>query len=326
MRQMRPQNTRRAATLLAALLAITLLPSAASADQAYSNGLHPGSTLAGRTLPIDWSTRRTPCDDPEILRLPGDLCPGDASWSVFNLQWLMAERKLYRGEITGVYDQATRYAVFTFHKLTGPAHTDPATARSEWIANPPPDDWVAEDWAMLRDFYPRPPAQRDHQPNRIEIDIGHQVLYLIEDGSVAAIMPVSTGAGRGTVGCRVEGCGASVTPRTARMEDGSAFYGQHSYWRGWSPRPGGWSIYKAIFYRGQYGEWNYAIHGYRRVPNYPASHGCIRVTTWDMDFLRPTGAEGVGYDAEAARVEVGMVIHVWDELQIEYTAPSDGLH
>lgn len=326
MSRTRQHHSRRFAAILAAAIAVTLLPSAASADPVYSNGLHPGSTLAGRTLPIDWSSRRTPCDDPGVLRRQGDLCPGDSSWAVFNLQWLMAERKLYRGDFTGVYDAQTRYAVFTFHKLTGPAHTNPATARSEWIANPPPDDWVAEDWAMLRAFVPLPPTQREHQPNRIEIDIGHQVLYLIEDGRVEAIMPVSTGAGRGTVGCREEGCGASVTPRTSRMEDGSTFYGQHSYARGWSPRPGAWSIYKAIFYRGQYGEWNYAIHGYRQVPNYPASHGCIRVTPWDMDFLRPSGEGGVGYDAEAARVRVGMTIHVWDEIVIEYDAPTDGLH
>ena len=299
-----------------------MLPSSARADQAYTNGLHPGSTLAGRTLPVDWSTRRTPCDDPAFLRRQGDLCPGDSSWAVFSLQWLMTERKLYRGELTGVYDEETRYAVFTFHKLTGPAHTDPATARSEWIANPPPDDWVAEDWGMLRAFVPRSPTQRDDQPDRIEVDIGHQVLYLIEDHDVSAIIPVSSGQGRGERGCVPFGCGALVTPRTELLPEGSTFYTEHSYAGGWG---GTYGIYKAIFYRGQYGEWYYAIHGYREVPNYPASRGCIRVTTWDMDFLRPWAPDGT-YDVDAARVKVGTVIHVWDEIEIEYTAPTDGLH
>ena len=325
----RRRRIHRLATLVASLLVVSLTPVSAAADvggsEQYSNGLHPGSTLAGRTLPIDWSTRRSPCEVPDYLRRDGDLCPGDTSWRVFSLQLLLAERKLFRAEFTGVYDEATRYAVFTFHKLTGPAHTDPATARAEWIANPPPDDWVAEDWDMLRAFTPLPPTQRQAQPDRIEVDIGHQVLYLIEGDRVSAILPVSTGAGRGTVGCRVEGCGASVTPRTTRLENGSTFYGQHSYGRGWSPRPYDWSIYKAIFYHGQYGEWNYAIHGYRQVPNYPASHGCIRVTPWDMDFLRPWAPDG-GYDMEGARVKIGMTIHVWDEIEIEYSAPDDGVH
>ena len=29
-----------------------------------------------------------------------------------------------------------------------------------------------------------------------------------------------------------------------------------------------------------------AIHGYSSVPTHPASHGCIRLTKWDMDDLR----------------------------------------
>jgi lipoprotein-anchoring transpeptidase ErfK/SrfK len=319
---------RRASIFVVAMVAVALLPAPASGDigggERYSNGLHPGSMLAGRALPVDWSERRAPCSDPAEDRRAGDLCPGDSSWAVFNLQWLLSSRKLFRGPINGVYDDRTRYAVVTFHKLTGPAHTNPATARADWIANPPPEDWVAEDWPMLRAFIPLPPTLREGQPDRVEVDVGHQVLYLIESDRVAAIMPVSTGAGRGTVACRIEGCDASVTPRTTKMAVGSTFYGAHRYGRGWSPRPAEWSIYKAIFYRGQYGGWNYAIHGYRRVPNYPASHGCIRVTVWDMDFLRPWAEDG-GYDLDQARVDVGMTIHVWDELKIEYQAPTDGL-
>ncbi len=38
-----------------------------------------------------------------------------------------------------------------------------------------------------------------------------------------------------------------------------------------------WNPY--YFWRG------FAIHGSPSVPNYPASHGCIRVTMWDMDLL-----------------------------------------
>ena len=28
-----------------------------------------------------------------------------------------------------------------------------------------------------------------------------------------------------------------------------------------------------------------AIHGYPNVPTYPASHGCVRIETWDQDAL-----------------------------------------
>jgi hypothetical protein len=43
-----------------------------------------------------------------------------------------------------------------------------------------------------------------------------------------------------------------------------------------------------------------------------------------MDFLRPWAEHG-GYDLDQARDDVGMTIHVWDELKIEYQAPTDGL-
>jgi lipoprotein-anchoring transpeptidase ErfK/SrfK len=223
---------------------------------------------------------------------------------VNDLQRLLRDKKLFRGPLTGVYDQQTVYAVAAFHKLLGPAHRDPATARTEWLSDPPPEDWSPDDWDLLEAFRPRPPKAREGQPSRVEIDIGRQVLYLIEHDEVAAIIPVSTGAGTGTRGCTYVGCGASVTPRTDRISGGGRFYTQHNYVGGWSPRPGDWAIYKAIFYRGNYGEWNYGIHGYNQVPHYPASHGCIRTTVWDMDFLRPTGGP--------ARVWLGQTIHVWD--------------
>jgi lipoprotein-anchoring transpeptidase ErfK/SrfK len=289
---------------------------------AFDSGIGAGATLAGHTLPMDWSQRESPCD-------PGDsryalqvrvapsmhpaLCPGDVSEGVIHLQQLLTEKKLYREAITGIYDKPTVYAVATFHKLIGPSHSNPKTARLEWIGDPPPEDWTELDWDLLEAFDPQPPKYRDDQPDRVEVDIGHQVLYLIEGDEVAAIMPVSTGSGTGTKGCRVVGCRTVVTPRTDRMDGGSVFYQQHNYGAGWSPLPGGWSIYKAIFYRGNYGEWNYGIHGYRRVPHYPDSHGCVRLTVWDMDFLRPDdGSNKWGSYILDSRVTVGMLVHVWD--------------
>lgn len=284
----------------------------------HRTGLEPGSVLAGFTLPMDWTDRDSPCPRlPGSSHLPavGDdrpaLCPGDVSPDVARLQWLLAQKKLYRGEFTGRFDEATRYAVVTFHKILGPAHTDPRTAVADWLAHPPPEDWAPHDWDLLAAFDPKPPKYRPGQANRVEVDIGHQVLYLIERHQVAAIIPVSTGKGRGTLGCTNDGCPRDVTPRTTRWEEGSPFYSEHRYARGWSPRPANWSIYKGIFYRGNHGEWNYGIHGYKDVPSYPASHGCVRVTPWDMDFLRPWGDDPGTY-AEAARVYVGMPIHVWD--------------
>jgi lipoprotein-anchoring transpeptidase ErfK/SrfK len=295
-----------------------LLPRPVDPRLGYVNGLEPGTMLGGVSLPVDWSRRVSPCpSDPEAahfqtrvaptMRPP--LCPGDVSEAVVNLQILLREKKLYREPISGVFDEKTQYAVFAFHKIVGPAHSDPGTAVGEWLADPPPGDWTPEDWEMLEAFAPQPPKARIDQPDRVEVDIGHQVVYLIEGDEVVAIMPISTGKGSGERGCTgTTGCTRNVTPRTENLSRGSVFYTEHAYGRGWSPLPGAWSIYKAIFYSGQYREANYGLHGYRQVPNYPASHGCIRLTVWDMDFLRPS----VARSAPDSRVWTGMTIHVWD--------------
>ena len=55
-------------------------------------------------------------------------------------------------------------------------------------------------------------------------------------------------------------------------------------------RPEGWwegdlgQIYRPKYFVG-----GVAVHGSNSVPNYPASHGCVRVTVQAMDFIWETG-------------------------------------
>ena len=85
--------------------------------------------------------------------------------------------------------------------------------------------------------------------NHVEVDKTRQVLFEVRGGKVVLVVPVSTGAtGNTPVGL------------------------WHVYSRvaGWS-----WVLwYPTYFLRG------FAIHGYRDVPPYPASHGCVRVPMW----------------------------------------------
>ena len=311
------------ASMLSPTAALALeFPSPDRQSFAYRSGIEPGSILVGHVLPLDWSLRESPCESDAVryhlqvrvtrTRMPA-LCPGDVSEAVVYLQELLTDKKFYREAPNGIFDAQTRYAVATFHKVIGRSHSNPQTARAEWIADPPPEDWTEEDWELLLAYHPRPPKYRVDQPDRVEVDIGHQVLYLINRDEVSAIIPVSTGAGTGRRACGALECNASVTPRTNLLDAGSTFFQQHNYGGGWSPRDGAWSIYKAIFYRGNYGEWNYGIHGYRSVPHHPSSHGCIRVTLWDMDFLRPDDGTGAwGSYVNDSLISVGMPVHVWD--------------
>jgi lipoprotein-anchoring transpeptidase ErfK/SrfK len=54
-------------------------------------------------------------------------------------------------------------------------------------------------------------------------------------------------------------------------------------------------MYKPYYFRG-----GYAIHGSPSVPGYPASHGCVRVTNADMDFLRD-------------HLDLGMTVYVYGQ-------------
>lgn len=189
------------------------------------------------------------------------------------LQQELARRHLYRGEIDGEFGAATAYAVVAFHKVLGVERT--------W-------EWEQEDSLRMANFMLPPLPERPDEPNRIEVDVGRQVLYLIEDGAVAAIVPVSTAGSYVYYSIRQ---GANVWAGTPH---GDFTLTRHSV--GWSCDPlTGWCIYNP---------WNftpdYALHGYRSVPAYPASHGCVRIPTWEADLLE-------------SRLYIGMPFHVWDE-------------
>ena len=272
---------RRVITVLTAILVITTLP-VVTGRKVTAAGTIP--TVEGGVAGdlIECSGARL-----DICELTS-LSEGDQGRAVRHLQGLLYLKKFYRGPIDGVFGQELAVAVATFHKAIGPARSD-ATDRwgavANWRANPPSETFAAADWERLHDFRPIPPKVRLGQPDRVEVDIGHQLLYLILDGKVDAIVHVSTGYD------------PYDTPRTSYFTNGSRFYHKHAY-NGWSPKPGAWSIYKFWAYLGRNN--NYGIHGYRSVPYYPASHGCIRVHVWEADYLHEL-------------FFIGMPVHVWDE-------------
>jgi cell division protein YceG involved in septum cleavage/N-acetylmuramoyl-L-alanine amidase/peptidoglycan hydrolase-like protein with peptidoglycan-binding domain len=103
---------------------------------------------------------------------------------------------------------------------------------------------------------PRLPVPRHASPqDHLEVDKTRQVLYVIRNGQVRSILPISTAAP-----------GIDFTPE-----------GRFSVYRkkrGYDPSPLG-TLYYPIYFVGPY-----AIHGSPSVPPYPASHGCVRIPMW----------------------------------------------
>ena len=117
---------------------------------------------------------------------------------------------------------------------------------------------------------PRPRLARDGR--RIEVWRARQVAFLVVNGKVARTIHVSTGKrGYTTPG------GSYRVFRRERMS--------------WSVSYRVWLPWAAYFNRG------IAFHGYRDVPTYPASHGCVRVPM-------PFAAEVYGFARIGTRVHV----------------------
>jgi cell wall hydrolase len=111
----------------------------------------------------------------------------------------------------------------------------------------------------------RPKAQSEIRQRIVEVDLAHQVILLVKDGKVLWILDASTGK-----------------PSTPTKHGFNKIYRQYD-----GPRASG-------MYRPKYFWRTAAIHGYATVPNYPASHGCVRVTNHTMDWLWKKDALPIG--------------------------------
>lgn len=102
----------------------------------------------------------------------------------------------------------------------------------------------------------RPVARRTEAGRHIEVDLTRQILLLVNaDGSVARVVHISSGAtGNTPVG------DFTVTRQELRS---------------WSKPFKSWLPYASYFFEG------FAMHEYDDVPEYPASHGCVRVPASD---------------------------------------------
>ncbi len=157
---------------------------------------------------------------------------GSTGPSVYGLERRLHELHFALGRVDGYYGVDTSDAVVAFQKLHGLPRTGVTDLRF----------WRALDAAAI-------PTPR-HGGDSIEVSKGRQVLFVVRDGHVMLVVPVSTGAtGNTPIGV----------------------------WHVYSKVPGfnALEMYYSSFFVGAF-----AIHGYHSVPAYPASHGCVRIPLW----------------------------------------------
>ena len=113
-------------------------------------------------------------------------------------------------------------------------------------------------WSRLQTATRPKPSKIGTTNPWIEVNKAKQVLLFCKDGRVAITIPVSTGSA--SVGIVTPSGTYSVFIKTLEV----------------SP-----------LYHPMAITWALAIHGYPKVPTYPASHGCVRTQNWDQDVIYP---------------------------------------
>ncbi|HLJ08587.1 MAG TPA: L,D-transpeptidase family protein [Acidimicrobiia bacterium] len=178
---------------------------------------------------------------------------GTSGPAVLAIQQKLASLTYMVGTVDGQFGAGTRDGLIAFQKVEGLPRTgegDPATLAKLQTATTPTPAYAT-------------PA--DH----IELDIAHQVVYVVRGGAVTAILPTSTGSGQSFT--------SQGWTRKAITQNGAFSI----YWKvnGWHQAPLG-DLYKPSFFND--GE---AFHGYPEVPTYPASHGCARLPMEFADWF-----------------------------------------
>ncbi len=103
----------------------------------------------------------------------------------------------------------------------------------------------------------------------IDINVTEQVLSEVVDGQVVSAHHISTGSGEGYW---YDGeWWVAETPR--------GWFQIYAKDAGWQEGSLGW-MYSPMYFVG-----GFAIHGSNSVPDYPASHGCVRVPMWVAPHL-----------------------------------------
>ncbi|HUR22919.1 MAG TPA: L,D-transpeptidase family protein [Acidimicrobiales bacterium] len=202
------------------------------------------ATTTTTTLPPPLANSAAPAGSPPAP-LPG-LGQGAAGAEVMALETRLAELRYDAGKVDGRFDASTHHAVMAFQKVQNLPRTGRAT----------PDVMGALAGATLP-----APLLPTGGPDRVEIDLKRQVLFLWQGGNLVRTLSVSTGTGKKY--CVDGQCAKAVTPggsfRVTRKIKGLRV-----------SRLG--KLYNPLYFNG-----GIAIHGSGSVPAGPASHGCVRI-------------------------------------------------
>jgi len=216
----------------------------------------PTTTLPAPTTTLAPNVRIVGASAVPILAVGGSSGPDTAT-----VQARLNQLGFWTQAATGHYDFSTTQAVMAFQKYIGLPRNGRVDATTA---------------AYLQNFTEHAHGASD-SGTLIEVDKGHQLLFAIVDGQTLWAFNTSTGSGI-AYSAKNKNDPTKIETGDAVTPDGLfKVYRQH---------PDGWwdgdlgKIYRPKYFRG-----GVAIHGMTSIPSYPASHGCVRLSTMAMDFI-----------------------------------------
>jgi hypothetical protein len=190
------------------------------------------------------------------LPLSGDtLGQGARGGEVFLMQITLVARGFWLSDFPGNFGASTMHALTAFQKYYRLPRSGKLDPLTRFVLGGTMDHALAFVGSNKAGRY-------------IEVDIARQIEIISDNGQVMWVFDVSTGKS-GTPTPR-------GTFRITRQINGMRVSNLGQLWR---PK----------YFTG-----GYALHGSPSVPNYPASHGCVRMTNQEINFLWESGIAPVG--------------------------------
>ncbi|MFM8857115.1 MAG: L,D-transpeptidase family protein [Actinomycetota bacterium] len=207
-----------------------------------------------------------PASEVSVLSAPLEAIGSSNGPETTRIQLRLIELGFWLDGYDGRYSHTTRQAVMAFQKYSGLEPTGAVDDETAFALT------VASNRAIGISEVPGV---------IVEVDKDRQLLFMMVDGRLEWALNVSTGSGqfyreRNQKDPNRWEKGRSLTPSGFFVVD--------------RERPHGWwSGDLGEIYRPKYFNGGVAIHGSKVIPNYPASHGCVRVSTAAMDMIWESG-------------------------------------
>jgi peptidoglycan hydrolase-like protein with peptidoglycan-binding domain len=184
-------------------------------------------------------------------------------------QWRLLELGFWLEAPDGRYDPTTYQAVMAFQKYYG--------LETDGSLGPETAGTLSAVTAL--------PMGASTSGTLVEVDKSKQLAFLVYDGVTKWILNTSTGT---------EVPYDEINKNTGQPERGDSVTRTGVFAVDREREEGWWAGDLGEIYRPKYFDGGIALHGSNNIPAYPASHGCVRLSTMAMDWIWEQGMVPMG--------------------------------